>query len=107
MINNVACFILYHFLNLNVRVHGEGNGSDGHDDVKLFLKGLSEKRTICYAPELIGAESIYGSYLGAHWDDFMSCLSNGEFCSKRLAYFFLHIFSLFFKCKLHCRLYTV
>ncbi|XP_027189779.1 protein TRANSPARENT TESTA 9-like isoform X2 [Cicer arietinum] len=83
MINNVACFILYHFLNLNVRVHGEGNGSDGHDDVKLFLKGLSEKRTICYAPELIGAESIYGSYLGAHWDDFMSCLSNGEFCSKR------------------------
>jgi hypothetical protein len=92
MINNVACDILYHFLNLNMRVESEENTTDGHDDVKPFAKCLSEiERTICYAPELNGAESIDENYLGSRWEDFTSGFSTDEFCSKRLA-FLLFIF---------------
>ncbi|KAK2400915.1 protein TRANSPARENT TESTA [Trifolium repens] len=85
MINNVACVIFfYHFFNLNVRIQSEGNATDGHDDVKPFVKCFSEiERTICYAPELNGVESITGNYLGAHWEDFMSGFSADEICSKR------------------------
>lgn len=83
MINNVACVILYHFLNLNVRVLNEGNASNGHDDVKPFSKCLSEvERIICYAPESNEAESI------------MSSFNNEEICSKRLV--FLSYFVLAF-----------
>lgn len=92
MINNVACVILYHFLNLNMRVESEENTTDGHDDVKPFANCLSEiERTISCAPELNGAESIGGNYLGAHWEDFTSGFSTDEICSKRLA-FLLFIF---------------
>ncbi|XP_058771275.1 protein TRANSPARENT TESTA 9-like isoform X3 [Vicia villosa] len=84
IVNNVACVILYHLLNLNARVRSEGNASDGHDGVKPFAKCLSEiERTICYAPELNGAESITGNYLGAHWEDFMSGFRTDEVCYKR------------------------
>ncbi|XP_039683067.1 protein TRANSPARENT TESTA 9 isoform X2 [Medicago truncatula] len=84
MINNVACVILYHFLNLNMRVESEENTTDGHDDVKPFANCLSEiERTISCAPELNGAESIGGNYLGAHWEDFTSGFSTDEICSKR------------------------
>ncbi|CAJ2672799.1 unnamed protein product [Trifolium pratense] len=85
MINNVACVIFfYHFLNLNVRIRSDGNATDGHDDIKPFVKRFSEiESTICYAPELNGAESITGNYLGAHGEDFMSGFSADEICSKR------------------------
>ncbi|KAI5396047.1 hypothetical protein KIW84_062302 [Lathyrus oleraceus] len=84
IVNNVACVILYHFLNLNATVRSEGNAIDDHDDVKPFAKCLSEiERIICYAPELNGAESITGNYLGAHWEDFMSGFRTDEICSKR------------------------
>ncbi|WJX17889.1 hypothetical protein P8452_07748 [Trifolium repens] len=85
MINNVACVIFfYHFFNSNVRIQNEGNATDGHDDVKPFVKRFSEiERTIYYAPELNGVESITGNYLGAHWEDFMSGFSADEICSKR------------------------
>ncbi|WJX11443.1 hypothetical protein P8452_02058 [Trifolium repens] len=85
MINNVACVIFfYHFFNLNVRIQSEGNTTDGHDDVKPFVKRFSEiERTICYAHELNGVESITGNYLSAHWEDFMSGFSADEICSKR------------------------
>lgn len=94
MINNVAGIILYHFLNLNVRVLSEGNASDVHDDVKIFSKCLNEvERVISYAPESNGSESINGTYLGAHWEGFMSSFninsSNGEICSKRSGIFAL------------------
>ncbi|RDX87300.1 Protein CLEC16A, partial [Mucuna pruriens] len=92
MINNVAGVILYHFLNLNVRVPSEGTASDVHDDAKTSSKCLKEvERVICYAPELNGSESINGTYLGAHWEGFMSSFninsSNGEICSKRSGIF--------------------
>lgn len=48
MINNVAGVILYHILNLNVRIPSEGNASDVHDDVKTFSKCLNEvEKVIC------------------------------------------------------------
>ena len=69
MINNVAGVILYHILNLNVRIPSEGNASDVHDDVKTFSKCLNEvERVICYDPESNGSESINVTYLGAHWE---------------------------------------
>ncbi|TKY53146.1 CLEC16A protein [Spatholobus suberectus] len=91
MVNNVASVILYHFLNLNVRIPCEGSASDVHD-VKTFSKCLNEvERVICYAPESNGSESINGTYLGAHWEGFMSSFntnsSNGEICSKRSGIF--------------------
>lgn len=89
IVNNVACIILYHLLNLNARVPSEGNVTDGHDGVKPFAKCLSEiERTICYAPELNGAESITGNYLGAHWEDFMSGFRTNDVCYKRLVFLF-------------------
>ncbi|CAK8571334.1 unnamed protein product [Lathyrus sativus] len=84
IVNNVACVILYHFLNLNATVQSEGNAIDDHDNVKPFAKCLSEiERTICYVPELNGAESITGNHLGAHWEDFMSGFRTDEICPKR------------------------
>lgn len=95
IVNNVACVILYHFLNLNATVRSEGNAIDDHDDVKPFAKCLSEiERVICYAPELNGAESITGNYLGAHWEDFMSGFRTDEICSKRLVF----LFFIFYHC---------
>ncbi|XP_028211207.1 protein TRANSPARENT TESTA 9-like isoform X5 [Glycine soja] len=92
MINNVAGVILYHILNLNVRIPSEGNASDVHDDVKTFSKCLNEvERVICYDPESNGSESINVTYLGAHWEGFMSSFninsSNSEICSKRSGIF--------------------
>ena len=91
MINNVAGVILYHFLDLNVRILSEGNASDGRDDVKPFSKCLNEvERIICYAPESKGDESINGHYLGSYLEDFMSRVniisSNGDICPKRLVF---------------------
>ncbi|KAL5067606.1 hypothetical protein RYX36_018493 [Vicia faba] len=84
IVNNVACVILYHFLNLNARVQSVGNATDDHDCVKPFAKCLSEiERTICYTPKLNGAEGISENYLGAHWEDFMSGFRTEEICSKR------------------------
>ncbi|CAI8602399.1 unnamed protein product [Vicia faba] len=84
IVNNVACVILYHFLNLNARVQSVGNATDDHDGVKPFAKCLSEiERTICYTPKLNGAEGISENYLGAHWEDFMSGFRTEEICSKR------------------------
>lgn len=92
MINNVADVILYHILNLNVSIPSEGNPSDVHDDVRTFSKCLNEvERVICYDPESNGSESINVTYLGAHWEGFMSSFninsSNSEICSKRLVKF--------------------
>ncbi|KAK7268074.1 hypothetical protein RIF29_20760 [Crotalaria pallida] len=91
MVNNVAGVILYHFFNLHVKVLGEGNASDGHDDVKSFSKCLNEvERIICYTPdpESRGTESITENYLGAHLEDYMSSFnmnsSNSNICSKRV-----------------------
>nr|KYP73830.1 Protein CLEC16A [Cajanus cajan] len=88
MINNVAGVILYHFLNINVRILSEGNSSDVHDDVKFLSKCLNEvERVICYSPESNESESINGTYLGSHWEGFMSSFninsSNGEICFQR------------------------
>ncbi|KAK7345250.1 hypothetical protein VNO77_15844 [Canavalia gladiata] len=102
MINNVAGVILYHFLNLNVRVLSEGNASDVQDDVKPFTKCLNEvKRIICAAPESNGSVSVNETYLGAHWESFLPGFNinspNGEICSNRsgiLAFVFCEDHSL-------------
>jgi hypothetical protein len=87
-----------------VRIQSEGNTTDGHDDVKPFVKRFSEiERTICYAHELNGVESITGNYLSAHWEDFMSGFSADEICSKRLAF----LFFIFCHCYVSIPLYTL
>ncbi|KAK7278721.1 hypothetical protein RJT34_23757 [Clitoria ternatea] len=100
MINNVAGVILYHFLNINVRV--EGNAADGHDDVKTFSKCWNEmERIICHTPESNESECINGNYFGAGGENFtsnfkISC-SNGKICSERrgiLAFVFCEDHSL-------------
>jgi len=88
-INNVACDILYHILNFNVRSPSEGNTSDFHDDIDTFSKFLNEvEKVISHAPDSNGSPSINETYLGAHWEGFMSRINiyslNHEICSKRL-----------------------
>ncbi|KAL9319352.1 hypothetical protein ACSQ67_015869 [Phaseolus vulgaris] len=91
-INNVACDILYHILNFNVRSPSEGNTSDFHDDIDTFSKFLNEvEKVISHAPDSNGSPSINETYLGAHWEGFMSRINiyslNHEICSKRSGIF--------------------
>ncbi|KAK8468260.1 hypothetical protein PHAVU_007G269200 [Phaseolus vulgaris] len=91
-INNVACDILYHILNFNVRSPSEGNTSDFHDDIDTFSKFLNEvEKVISHAPDSNGSQSINETYLGAHWEGFMSRINiyslNHEICSKRSGIF--------------------
>ncbi|QCE05144.1 Uncharacterized protein family FPL [Vigna unguiculata] len=91
-INNVACVLLYHILNFNVKSPSEGNTFDFHYDIVTFSKRLNEvENVISSAPESNGSQSINGTYLGAHWEGFMSsitiCSPNGEICSERSGIF--------------------
>lgn len=88
MINNVAFVLLYHILNFNVKSLSEGNTSDFHYDIATFSKCLNEvEKVISSASESNGSQSINGTYLGAHWESFMSSINiyspNGEICSQR------------------------
>jgi len=72
-----------------VRSSSEGNTSDFHDDIETFSKCLNEvQKVISHAPESSGSQSINGTYLGAHWEGFLSSINvhnlNDEISSKRL-----------------------
>ncbi|XP_017407029.1 protein TRANSPARENT TESTA 9-like isoform X2 [Vigna angularis] len=91
-INNVAFVLLYHILNFNVKSLSEGNTSDFHYDIVTFSKCLNEvENVISSASESNGSQSINGTYLGAHWEGFMSSINiynpNGEICSQRSGIF--------------------
>jgi len=89
------------YIELQCEKSSEGNTFDFHYDIVTFSKRLNEvENVISSAPESNGSQSINGTYLGAHWEGFMSsitiCSPNGEICSERLV--------IILMCKFHCRL---